>query len=63
MDLKDILSVRAYQCLIRNGIKTVEDLINSSEEDIPKFKNIGERASNEVILLKNKLGNKSVIKT
>ena len=35
------LSVRSYNCLKRAAINTVEDLINKSEEDMMKVRNLG----------------------
>ena len=46
------LSVRSFNCLKRAGIDTVEDLINRTEDDMIKFKNLGKKSLDEV---KNKL--------
>ena len=43
------LSVRSYNCLKRAGINTVEDLINKSEEDMMKVRNLGKKSLEEVI--------------
>lgn len=43
------LSVRAYNCLKRAGINTVEDLINRTEEDMIKVRNLGRKSLDEVI--------------
>lgn len=43
------LSVRSYNCLKRAGINTVEDLINNSEEDMMKVRNLGRKSLEEVI--------------
>ena len=43
------LSVRSFNCLKRAGIDTVEDLINRSEEDMIKVKNLGKKSLDEVI--------------
>ena len=43
------LSVRAYNCLKRAGINTVEDLINTSEDDMMKVRNLGKKSLEEVI--------------
>lgn len=53
--LENVLSVRAYQCLIRHNIRTTDDLLSSSNEEIKNFRNIGDRAYNEVIILKEKI--------
>ena len=42
-------SVRTYNCLKRAGINTVEDLINKSEEDMMKVRNLGRKSLEEVI--------------
>lgn len=46
------LSVRSYNCLKRAGINTVEDLIQRTEEDMMKVRNLGKKSLEEV---KNKL--------
>jgi len=43
------LSVRSYNCLKRAGINTVEDLINRTEEDMMKVRNLGRKSLEEVI--------------
>ncbi len=43
------LSVRSYNCLKRAGINTVEDLINKSEDDMMKVRNLGRKSLEEVI--------------
>lgn len=43
------LSVRAYNCLKRAGICTVEDLTNKTEEDMMKVRNLGRKSLEEVI--------------
>ncbi len=50
------LSVRAYNCLKRAGINTVEDLINRTEEDMIKVRNLGRKSLDEVIGKINALG-------
>lgn len=50
------LSVRSFNCLKRAGINTVEDLINKSEEDMMKVKNLGRKSMDEVIARLNDLG-------
>ena len=42
-------SVRSFNCLKRAGINTVEDLINTSEEDMMKVRNLGRKSLEEVI--------------
>ena len=43
------LSVRAYNCLKRAGINNVEDLINKTEDDMIKVRNLGRKSLDEVI--------------
>ncbi len=43
------LSVRSFNCLKRAGMNTVEDLINKSEEDMMKVRNLGRKSLDEVI--------------
>ena len=50
------LSVRAYNCLKRAGINTVEDLIGRTEEDMIKVRNLGRKSLDEVIGKINALG-------
>ncbi|HHW39821.1 MAG TPA: DNA-directed RNA polymerase subunit alpha [Syntrophomonadaceae bacterium] len=42
------LSVRSYNCLKRAGINTVEDLIQRTEEDMIKVRNLGKKSLEEV---------------
>ena len=42
-------SVRSFNCLKRAGINTVEYLINTSEEDMMKVRNLGRKSLEEVI--------------
>ena len=50
------LSVRSLNCLKRAGINTVEDLINKSEEEMMKVRNLGRKSLEEVIWKMNSLG-------
>lgn len=50
------LSVRSFNCLKRAGINTVEDLINKSEEEMMKVRNLGRKSLEEVIWKINSLG-------
>lgn len=43
------LSVRSFNCLKRAGINTVEDLINKSEDDMMKVRNLGRKSLEEVM--------------
>ncbi len=50
------LSVRSFNCLKRAGINTVEDLLNKSEEDMMKVRNLGRKSLEEVIWKMASLG-------
>lgn len=50
------LSVRSFNCLKRAGINTVGDLINKSEDDMMKVRNLGKKSLEEVIQKLNSLG-------
>ena len=41
-------SVRAYNCLKRAGIHTLQDLVNKSESDMMKIRNLGKKSLKEV---------------
>lgn len=42
------LSVRSYNCLKRAGINTIEDLVQRTEEDMMKVRNLGKKSLEEV---------------
>ena len=50
------MSVRSFNCLKRAGIDTVEDLINKTEEDMIKVRNLGKKSLEEVIQKLHSLG-------
>ncbi len=57
MSVDDLdLSVRSFNCLKRAGIDTVEDLINRTEEDMIKVRNLGKKSLEEVIQKLHSLG-------
>lgn len=43
------LSVRSFNCLKRAGLNTVEDLINKSEDEMIKVRNLGRKSLDEVV--------------
>ncbi len=43
------LSVRAYNCLKRANIHTVQDLVNKSENEMMKIRNLGKKSLKEVL--------------
>ena len=43
------LSVRAYNCLKRAAINNVQDLVNKSENEMMKIRNLGKKSLKEVI--------------
>ncbi|MGN1379907.1 MAG: DNA-directed RNA polymerase subunit alpha [Bacilli bacterium] len=42
-------SVRAYNCLKRHGIHTLQDLVNMKEIEVTKIRNLGKKSLKEVI--------------
>ena len=50
------MSVRSFNCLKRAGIDTVEDLINRTEEEMMKVRNLGKKSLDEVIQKLHSLG-------
>ncbi len=57
MTIEDLdLSVRSFNCLKRAGINTVEDLINKTEEDMMKVRNLGRKSLEEVVQKLSSLG-------
>ena len=50
------LSMRSFNCLKRAQINTVEDLINRTEEDMMKVRNLGRKSLDEVVAKLNSLG-------
>ncbi len=43
------LSVRSFNCLKRANINTVEDLVNKTEDDMMKVRNLGRKSLEEVV--------------
>ena len=50
------MSVRSFNCLKRAGIDTVEDLINRTEDEMMKVRNLGKKSLEEVIQKLHSLG-------
>ncbi len=50
------LSVRSFNCLKRAGIDTVEDLVNKTQDDMIKVRNLGKKSLEEVIQKLESLG-------
>jgi DNA-directed RNA polymerase, alpha subunit, bacterial and chloroplast-type len=50
------LSVRSFNCLKRAGINTVADLLNTTEEDMMKVRNLGRKSFEEVVKKMEELG-------
>ena len=49
MNLEDMdLSVRSYNCLKRAGIDTLEDIIQKTEEEMIKIRNLGRKNLEEI---------------
>jgi DNA-directed RNA polymerase subunit alpha len=49
-------SVRAYNCLKRAGIHTMQDLIDKREVEVTKIRNLGKKSLKEVIDKVNEMG-------
>ena len=49
-------SVRAYNCLKRAGIHTVQDLVNKKEVEVTKIRNLGKKSLKEVLDKVDELG-------
>jgi DNA-directed RNA polymerase subunit alpha len=50
------LSVRSYNCLMRAGIKTVEELTNKTADEMMKVRNLGRKSLDEVLAKLKELG-------
>lgn len=50
------LSVRSYNCLKRNGLKTVQDLCNMKESELMTVRNLGKKSYKEIIDKLDKMG-------
>ena len=50
------MTVRCFNCLKRAGIDTVEDLINRTEDDMIKIRNLGKKSLEEVVEKLHSLG-------
>ena len=42
-------SVRAYNCLKRAGVHTLQDLVNKSDAEVMKIRNLGKKSLKEVL--------------
>lgn len=50
VSLEDLdLSVRSYNCLKRNGLKTVQDLCNMKESELMTVRNLGKKSYKEIL--------------
>ena len=59
MTIEDLdLSVRSFNCLKRAGIQTVEDLVNKTEGEMMKVRNLGRKSFEEVMQKLASLGYK-----
>ena len=57
MSIDDLeLSVRSYNCLMRAGIYTVEELTNKTPDDMMKVRNLGRKSLEEVLAKLKELG-------
>lgn len=56
LTINDIgLSIRSYNCLMRANIRKVQDLINLSDDDLIKIRNLGQKSLKEIRTQINKL--------
>ena len=59
MTIEDLdLSVRSFNCLKRAGIHTVEDLLDKTESEMMKVRNLGRKSYDEVLQKLTSLGYK-----
>ncbi len=57
MNIEDLdLSVRSYNCLKRAAVNTVEDLVNKTEDEMMKVRNLGRKSLEEVLQKLESLG-------
>lgn len=50
MNLEELdLSVRSYNCLKRNGLKTIQDLCNMKESELMTVRNLGKKSYKEIL--------------
>ena len=57
MSIDDLdLSVRSFNCLKRANVNTVGDLVNKTEDEMMKVRNLGRKSLEEVILKLNSMG-------
>lgn len=57
MNLEELdLSVRSYNCLKRNGLKTIQDLCNMKESELMTIRNLGKKCQKEIIDKLHKFG-------
>lgn len=57
MTIEDLeLSVRSFNCLKRAGIVTVEDLVNKTQSEMMKVRNLGKKSLDEVTNKLHSLG-------
>lgn len=49
-------SVRAYNCLKRAGVHTIQDLVNKKETEVTKIRNLGKKSLKEVLDKVDELG-------
>lgn len=57
MPIEDLdLSVRSYNCLKRAAINTVGDLIEKTEDDMMRVRNLGKKSLDEVKKKLDELG-------
>lgn len=50
------ISSRLYNCLFRNGIKTLNEISGYTIMDVMKFRNLGRKLLNELMTIMNEYG-------
>jgi DNA-directed RNA polymerase subunit alpha len=50
------LTVRSYNCLKREGVQTVGDLVQKTEEDLLEIRNFGQKSIDEVMAKLDEMG-------
>ena len=50
------LSVRSFNCLTRAGIKTTDDLVRMTEEELIKVRNLGRKSLEEILITLESVG-------
>ncbi len=55
------LSVRARNCLHRNGVHVLSELLNTSAEELSEFSNLGAKTLREILCFKDEISDKLLV--